>query len=193
MYNYLLEVNVVHISCTLFENGENESPTEQTTEHPENPTAQSEDSTRTAALSIGIICVIFLIAIVAAFFLYVFFQRRTAKSERYVHPQLINHLFLCSFPNSSIVVVGDNVSYIIPASARIKSTTEAPYFSSVINLPQGNLVLSTEQPLPKTPLCSGEVQNKVTHEHVYDTLGEFQMDSNDEKQGDEMEEANGQN
>ena len=86
MYNYLLEVNVVHISCTPFENGENENPTEQTTEHPENPTAQSEDSTRTAALSIGIICVIILITIVVAFFLYILFRRRAAKSERYVHP-----------------------------------------------------------------------------------------------------------
>ena len=101
-------------------------------------------------------------------------------------------------PYSSILVVGDNVSYIIPASARIKSTGEAPYYSSVINLSQGRLMLSTEQPLPETPLgvISGGVRREVTREHIYDTLGEMQVEQvNDESKEfcDEAEETDNQN
>ena len=56
------------------------------------------------------------------------------------------------------------------------------------------MVLSTEQPLPETPLCSaGGVQSEVKREHVYDTLGELQMASNDEKEGDQSQENDGQN
>ena len=103
--------------------------------------------------------------------------------------------------NSSIVVVGDNVSYIIPSSARMKSTAEAPYYSSVFNLPQGRVTLSIEQPLPETPLDStgAKSEAEVTRDHIYDTLGELQIESeeqvNDESKesGDQTKEDDGEN
>ena len=88
VHYYLLEVNVIHISCTPIQNSENEVPTEQTTEQPEN-------STMTAALSIGIICIILLIGIIAAYFVIQFIRKRKVKAERYYTP-LPNPLYnLC--------------------------------------------------------------------------------------------------
>ena len=95
--SFVLEGSVVHITCTPIEESENEVSTEQTTEQPEN-------STMTAALSIGIICIILLIGIIAAYFVIKFIRKRKVKAERYytpspnpLHKQHISILFSQQF------------------------------------------------------------------------------------------------
>ena len=196
-FHDLLDVFVVAITCVPNENGENEVP------NTEQPADNSSNPTMTAALSIGIICVLLLIGIVAAYFTIQYVRKRRHNTERWALIPNSMYVYFCFLPCSSIVVVGNNVSYIIPASARIKSTAEAPYYSSVINLPQGRLLLSTEQPLPKTPLAASSRGNEceVIREHIYDTLGEQQMEleervENESKakcRSDQVEETDGQN
>ena len=108
------------------------------------------------------------------------------------------HYLLKLFPlSSSVVVIGDNVSYVI-SGASIKPVKETPYYSSVLlGLPRPNLVRSIQQPLPVTPLEFGGAGNEGDG-HICDNLGEQQTELHDEvgeeqMDGESAEEKNAEN
>ena len=87
---------------------------------------------------------------------------------------MLHHIFILEYIftifNSSVVLVGDNVSYVISSGIAIKSEQNASYYSSVA-LPKTKLTLSIEQPLPATPVEMIANQNEgEADDHVYDRL-----------------------
>ena len=91
-FHDLLDVFVVAITCKPNENGENEVP------NTEQPADNSSNRTMTATLSIGIICVLLLIGIVAAYFAIQYVRKRRHNTERWaLIPTLCTYTF-ASFP-----------------------------------------------------------------------------------------------
>ncbi|CAI8023554.1 hypothetical protein GBAR_LOCUS13751, partial [Geodia barretti] len=72
----VLEVNVVTITCTPIEQTQDSTDSTMSTQ-------TSPDPTMSAALSIGIICVVLLIGIIVAYFVIQFIRKRKQNSERY--------------------------------------------------------------------------------------------------------------